>query len=173
MKEVLKRGHKNIAIITLEGAAYIESNGIVAPGVANFRSIGYKRALEEYGVTTPIMQYHENSTLEGGRKACSKIIKDSLPSAVVTMSDIQALGVIEELEKRGYRVPTDVCVVGFDSIFSKSQYNHTFTTINQNGYLKGEEVAKMLFKIINGAKIENKNFLIPLSFIEGETLKSV
>lgn len=40
MKEVLKRGHKNIAIITLEGAAYIESNGIVAPGVANFRSIG-------------------------------------------------------------------------------------------------------------------------------------
>ena len=89
------------------------------------------------------------------------------------MSDIQALGVIEELEKRGHRVPTDVCVVGFDGIFSKSQYNHTLTAINQNGYLKGEEVAKMLFKIIYGEKIENKNILIPLSFIEGETLKSV
>ncbi len=44
---IIKRGHKNIAIITLEG-------DIVAPGKANFRSIGYKIALDEYGVTTPI-----------------------------------------------------------------------------------------------------------------------
>ncbi len=172
MKEVLKRGHRDIAIVTLPGAAYIESTktDVVPPGVANFRMIGYRRALTEYNINTPVRQYPENSTVVGGRLACAKIIEGGLPSAIVTMSDIQAVGVIEELKNNGLRVPEDISVVGFDGIYCDKSVNNELTTINQRGYTKGVEVACMLFDIINGKEREEKNVLVPFSFFKGSTL---
>ena len=173
MTEVLKRGHRDIAVVTLLGAAYIETTDEVAPGVANFRSIGYRKALTEYKVTTPVRQFPESTTIAGGRSACSEILKEGLPSAIVTMSDIQAVGVIEELQSRGLRVPEDVSVVGFDGTYRDNYLNHTLTTIDQHGYIKGTKAAEMLFSIIAGEEPERKNEIIPFSFYEGETLKSV
>lgn len=172
MKEVLKCGHRDIAIVTLPGAAYIESTqtDVVPPGVANFRMIGYRKALAEYNITKPVRQYPENSTINGGRAACSKIIEGGLPSAIVTMSDIQAVGVIEELKNNGLRVPEDISVVGFDGIYCDKSVNNALTTINQHGYTKGVEVARMLFDIINGEEREEKNVLVPFSFFRGSTL---
>lgn len=173
MREVLKRGHRNIAIIALLGAAYIESTDVVAPGVANFRSIGYKKALTEYRIENPIRQYPENATIEGGRAATARIIRDGLPSAIITMSDIQAIGAIRELMDRGIRVPEDVSVVGFDGTYHDNYIDHRLSTIDQHGYLKGVKTAEMLFDIINGKDPEEKNVIIPYSFYDGETLKSI
>lgn len=173
MKEVLKRGHRDIAVITLLGAAYIESTDIVAPGVANFRSIGYKKALSEYSIEKPIRQYPEDATLEGGKAATRRIVKDGLPSAIVTMSDVQAIGAISELHDMGIRVPDDVSVVGFDGAFRDNYINHKLTTIDQHGYTKGMKGAEMLLDIITGKEVEEKNIIIPFSFYEGETLKEI
>ncbi len=173
MTEVLKRGHRDIAVVTLLGAAYIETTDTIPPGVANFRSIGYRKALNEYRITQPPGQYPESTTVQGGRNACRKILENGLPSAVVAMSDIQAIGVIEELQQRGLRVPEDVSVVGFDGTYRSSYFGHRLTTIDQQGYLKGLTAAEMLFDIINGTQSGEKNILIPYSFYEGETLKSI
>lgn len=89
------------------------------------------------------------------------------------MSDIQAIGVIEELQERGLRVPEDISVVGFDGTYRNSYFGHRLTTIDQQGYLKGLTAAEMLFSIINGTQSGEKNILIPYSFYEGETLKSI
>ena len=173
MTEVLRRGHRDIAVVTLLGAAYIETTDEVAPGVANFRSIGYRKALTEFNVKTPVRQYPESTTITGGRNACSEILKEGTPSAIVTMSDIQAVGVIEELQSRGLRVPEDVSVVGFDGTYRDNYLNHTLTTIDQHGYIKGTKAAEMLFTIITGEEPERKNEIIPYSFYEGETLRSI
>ncbi len=173
MREVLRRGHRRIAVITLMGAAYINSSDEVAPGVANFRNIGYRKALTEYSVTESVRQYPADATLEGGESAMAEIIKDGLPSAVVTMSDIQAVGAIRKLTSRGIRVPEDVSVVGFDGTYYDDYSSRSLTTIDQHGYLKGVKTAEMLFDIINGREPEEKNVIIPFSFRDGETLKSL
>ncbi len=173
MSEVLKRGHRDIAVVTLLGAAYIETTDTVAPGVANFRTTGYRKALEEYSITSPVRQYPESTTVQGGKNACQKILENGTPSAIVAMSDIQAIGVIEELQDRGFRVPEDVSVIGFDGTYRSSYFGHRLTTIDQQGYLKGQTAAEMLFNIINKAEAGEKNVLIPYSFYEGETLKSI
>ena len=173
MTEVLRHGHRDIAVVTLLGAAYIETTDTVAPGVANFRTKGYRKALEEYRITAPIRQYPESTTVQGGRNACQKILENGTPTAIVAMSDIQAIGVIEELQDRGLRVPEDVSVVGFDGTYRSSYFGHRLTTIDQQGYLKGQTAAEMLFSIISNKEEKEKKILIPYSFYEGETLRSI
>ena len=88
------------------------------------------------------------------------------------MSDIQAIGAIEYLEKNGIRVPEDVSVIGFDGIYHTTM-GKKLCSIDQRGREKGIRAAEMLFDIIKGNEPENKISLIPFTFEEGDTLKDI
>ena len=89
-------------------------------------------------------------------------------TCIVAMSDIQAYGAINALEKAGKKVPEDISVVGFDGI----QLNYsgiTLSTIDQPAYEKGRIAAITMFDILDGRSVE-KAPRVSFSFRQGDTL---
>ena len=56
-------------------------------------------------------------TLDGGRLATRALLSSGeMPTAIVCVNDIMAVGALRELRERGLRVPQDVSVTGFDNV---------------------------------------------------------
>ena len=66
-------------------------------------------------------------------------------TAVVCGNDLIAKGVIDECTKRGFRVPEDVSVVGFDDISIAATFDPPLTTIRQ----ERNELGRCAYDILN------------------------
>ncbi len=51
------------------------------------------------------------------------------PSAVIALSDLMAIGVLQELRRQGMRVPDDISVVGIDDITVAQSLAPALTTV--------------------------------------------
>ena len=70
----------------------------------------------------------------GGDVACDYFFQEGLPQpeAIVCANDYMAQTVSEELKKRGVRIPTDVCVTGFDNVEEQAGFPVRLTTVEQD-----------------------------------------
>jgi LacI family transcriptional regulator len=55
-------------------------------------------------------------TVKGGYFACSQLLKDPAPTAIIAANDLMAIGVLHRAYDAGLRVPDDLSVIGFDDI---------------------------------------------------------
>lgn len=84
-------------------------------------------ALTAYGYFTPdCAKYHVPAFLDHGA------------TAIVCASDSIAEGVMEECELRGFHVPEDISVTGFDDLPLAASLNPPLTTIRQDRLLIGK-----------------------------------
>ena len=78
-----------------------------------------------------------------------------LPDAIVCVNDYTAIGVIQALESRGFRVPDDVIVTGYDDIL-RAQFNEpTVTTSAQPFYRVGQTGMEALLQILRGEAVDD------------------
>ena len=69
--------------------------------------------------------------LEGGRRAAADLLSaGTLPTAIICVNDIMAVGALLELRDRGLRVPRDISVTGFDDIELAKFCHPALTTVN-------------------------------------------
>lgn len=89
-----------------------------------------------------------------GQKALIELLEQNgeVPEAIFAASDDIAIGAIAALREKGYRVPEDVSVIGFDNIELTRYTTPTLTTISQKREVIGTEAAKCLISIINKEK---------------------
>ena len=73
----------------------------------------------------------------------------SLPTAIATAYDEFAYATLETLTKRGYYVPEDISVTGFDNIIISRCSNPKITTMEQNRKQIGKLAAELLLDKIN------------------------
>lgn len=115
-------------------AVYIDHYTAFQKGLAAFQSLGHteigiclgrpdstnslarKRAYQDTVACTPSEWIYEHSlTIEDGASIARHwLSQPRRPTALLTASDHVAAGIILELRKRGYRVPEDLAVIGFD-----------------------------------------------------------
>ena len=147
MRHVLSLGHRDIVIVEFGSQPRLS----VDPGVSPDRLAGYHEALREVdpalvGATAVVSA---TPSLDGGRQLVRTLVANrSLPTALVAMSDILALGAMIELQSIGINVPNDVTVVGFDDIPEAQLVRPQLTTISQPGYDKGLRAAESLMALI-------------------------
>ena len=110
-----------------------------------------------YGTLRPecgeevVPQILEAWAAKGGRK---------LPNAIICVNDYTAIGVIKSLEDRGFRVPEDVIVTGYDDIL-RAQFNDpTITTSAQPFFRVGQTGMETLARLLNGQPV-NKVTAVP------------
>lgn len=75
---------------------------------------------------------------------------DKLPDAFIALNDSMALVVIDELVKRGYRVPEDTVVTGFDGIYLADTFVPQITTAKQQFDVAGEQAVKIIDGVNKG-----------------------
>lgn len=84
--------------------------------------------------------------------------------AIVCGNDVTALSVYEALMKRGYRIPEDVLVTGFDDIVESTRFYPALTTYTKNCEKVGGTAIELLHRIWSGEQIEET------TVIEGDVL---
>ena len=100
--------------------------------VSELRGRGYQQGLAEAAETIQDWQIEGDGSSEGGRAAVERLfIKDTLPTAFFCYNDDTAIGVISALQIRGYRVPEDFSVIGFDDIPFANNITPALTTVRQ------------------------------------------
>ena len=72
--------------------------------------------------------------------------KTGLPDAIVCANDTMALAAISELTLRGYEVPRDVLVTGFDGMERGKQFYPSLSTVEQDLERVGEMCCKILLE---------------------------
>ena len=73
-----------------------------------------------------------------------------LPDAIVCVNDYTAIGVIQSLESRGFRVPDDVLVTGYDDIL-RAQFNEPSITTSAQPFRRvGQAGMEALLRLLRG-----------------------
>ncbi len=75
-------------------------------------------------------------------------LKSALPECFVSANDQMALGVQNALEEKGYSVPKDVFLTGFDDTPMSLFMNPPLTTVRQDTYGMGQEAVRLLVDAI-------------------------
>lgn len=164
-KHLITLGHSHIAFGT---------GHIGVDEVNERRHIGFRRAVNEAGlkaIDCPVIQ--ENVSFRGGITVGHKLLKDHTHvTAIFATADIMALGIIKIMNQFGKRIPEDLSVIGFDDL---SLCEYTFpalTTIRQDVYKKGVEVARLLIKKVDKHEDVHSQTL-PVELIVRETTKAL
>lgn len=79
----------------------------------------------------PIVLDSGADTEAGERAAAQFAAMVEPPTAIIAANDMVAFGVISALARRGFRVPEDVSVVGFDGLALGARFNPALTTVRQ------------------------------------------
>lgn len=112
---------------------------------------------------------HSLFTLEGGQAAASALL-DSGCTAIVTASDMMALGAIRAARQHGLTVPGDVSVVGFDDSPLIAFTDPPLTTIRQPVTAMGQAAVRALLEEIGGTPAPHSEFVfLPELVVRGST----
>ena len=139
---------------------------ITAPPKQNVyvdRLKGFKQALADHKV-----KFKEEDVIvgdlsqEAGAEAAEKIVKmKPMPDGVFVSNDNCAVGCMLALKQKGFKIPDDIAVVGFNNDPVSKVIEPNLTTINYNGYEMGEVAARHLINHLNGiSPIHTTNTII-------------
>ncbi|WP_437841341.1 substrate-binding domain-containing protein [Sorangium sp. So ce1153] len=85
--------------------------------------------------------------------------------AIVAGNDEMAFGAINAIRARGYRVPEDIAVVGFDDITTAQHFDPPLTTMRQNPELLGSTAVQRLVEMIEGRAPEQLVTRVPAELV--------
>jgi len=104
-----------------------------------------------------------NSTESGATATLWLLDHDRLPTAIVGLSDVLALGALQALASRGLSVPAEVSVCGFDDIAAAE--TATLTTVHQPIHEKGQHVGRLLID----PESQPRQVLLPVNLVTRAT----
>jgi LacI family transcriptional regulator len=120
VRHLAELGHRRIGYAA--GPAHIRTSAI--------RLEGFRAGLREAGLKADDRLIAcGDFSVSGGAKAAGELVGAGLDiTAIVAANDITAFGVLDELDRRGIRVPEDISVAGFDDIEAASLVRPRLTT---------------------------------------------
>jgi len=114
---------------------------------------------------------------DAGKKAIDQLINNcwnDMPTAIYAAYDLFALHAINILRERGFRVPSDISLIGFDNLSVSEITSPGLTTIGQNREEIGRKAAELLIGLVeNSASEEPLDTRIPTTLIMRGTCSRV
>ena len=169
------RGAYNSTSHLLRGGSrrvvYVEGN----PNIAGSRQRleGYRQAHMEFGV--PIREEYILSgeySIDFGRETAVKLLKCGLKfDAIITGSDLIAIGIVTELLKRGVRIPEDIEVIGYDNIELTTVFSPTLSTVSKPHYEMARHISEQLIRVIQGESLPLPHTVVEPELILRETTR--
>ncbi len=164
-KHLAELGHREMAFV----------GGKFKVGSVQGRYLGFLEALKEKGIEVRGDRVIEGEfTVESGYKMALQLLKrDRRVTGIFAANDLLAVGVMKAARELGYRIPTDISIVGYDDIFISSLPGIELTTVFQEKRKLGELAVNMLLDDIqgkeNGKKSTKKIVLSPKLIVRKTT----
>ena len=145
--EVLKRGHRHIAMI----AGFSQQNDRSKNRIA-----GVKQSIARERDARLLNVIETDYTLDAGGDAFEKIMNESTkPTAIVCGNDVLAAGAIVRARKLGISVPNDVSVTGFDDISLATVVSPALTTVRVPQLEMGKTAAHVMLALLHTGTAES------------------
>ena len=126
-----------------------EARAVAWHHVTRSRLDGWRGGLEAAGIdwsTVPVAT-GPDKLREAGRVAGARLLdRADRPTAIIALSDVLALGILEAAAERGISVPAELSVAGFDDVPEAAAADPPLTTIRQPHQLKGSEAVRLLLE---------------------------
>ncbi|GAA3009498.1 LacI family DNA-binding transcriptional regulator [Tetragenococcus solitarius] len=137
--------------------AYCTGGTLTSEGHGRNRTEGFEQAVLEKNLTVrKNWIFRQVHTSQDGMKVADDLLqlpKVERPEAIFTNSDEVAMGIMEQMLQKGFQLPHDLAIIGFDNQPSTSLLRVPLTTIAQPVAALGMESTKLLL-----AKIENNSY---------------
>jgi LacI family transcriptional regulator len=149
-------GHHRIALV----------RGPASTGLSRVAKYAMHQVLERHDLKLTIRSDIESDgTFEGGRSAAARLVGGRAPcTAVVTVNDQLAIGLLKGFAELGARVPQDISVVGFDDVPSASFTTPGLTTVHVPlQALGGTGMQIAIWLLGGGARMGRKNLALELT----------
>lgn len=145
-RHLLALGHRRIAIV----------GGLPSIPTWAERVAGYRAALGEAGHTVgDDLVIPGDYKRDGGVAAVGALLAQGvLPDAIIAANAQVSLGVLDELTRRGYRVPDDVGVAAIDDPLPSVGFWPRLTVVEQPGYEMGKAAVELVVARLRGTRRE-------------------
>lgn len=123
--------------------------------IENFeeRTNGFIKAVREHGMSSSKSIVHElPPSIEGAFSDMMEYIEQGVPLAECYFADndLIAIGAIKAFKSKGYKIPDDISIIGFDNIHESHIIEPSLTTIDIPREFMGQTAARQLiFQILN------------------------
>jgi LacI family transcriptional regulator len=120
---LIETGHRDIGLVTLEHTG----------NTSRDRDLGFRAALTEAGVSIKARNVVSTGVEHAnGHAAAQRLLSAKRPpTAIYTVTDLLAFGLLDGARALGVKVPDDVWVVGFDNTDMASWEAFDLTTVDQ------------------------------------------
>jgi LacI family transcriptional regulator len=109
------------------------------------RKDGYLRALREHHMPLDGNNIIRCDSREDAAIIVPELFKRAIkPDGIFAVNDLTAAAAMKSITDMGYKVPSDIAVVGFTSGLISDITNPTLTSVEQHGYLIGKEALRLL-----------------------------
>lgn len=152
-EHLIQQGRKRIAFM-----------GDYASGEAKFRYDGYCKALQKYGIAVdPSRVIPSPFTPLEAQQAMHRFCDQHQPiDALFAASDLIAINAMGVLNARGFKVPEDVAVVGYDDVDAARHSFPPLSTIHQPLDIAARALLQSLQEVMQGRQPASRQLSSPL-----------
>jgi LacI family transcriptional regulator len=147
-EHLIRHGYSRIAIIT----------GPSSISTGKDRLIGYKRALEDYGLTElGQLQKEGRFTIQSGYERMKELMEQEVkPDAVFISNNSMTLGAYKYLKEANIRIPDQIAVLGYDDPDWADIVEPPITTVRQPAYPLGVQAANLMLARIQDKQVKRE-----------------
>jgi len=118
---------------------------------------GYRMALTDAGISPPNdLRIEVNNATGAGQQAIEELLEAGKEfDAVFAVTDAIAIDAMRTLQEKGYDVPGDVAVVGFDDMPLAAHVTPALTTVRQDIREASEGLVQSIVGLIQGQPVES------------------
>lgn len=162
---IFSMGHKNIAFV----GTPLSTSSITD------RYLGYRRSMMEHHVEVRKEWVIEDRHMSTGRMDSENLfqIPDPLPDAFFCNCDLAASFMIQKLENRGFSVPEDVSVCGFDHFPVGNTGDHVITTYEVDIPEMARKAVHNLIHKLNREYYRKGTIIVTGKMIAGNTVSKL
>jgi LacI family transcriptional regulator len=151
---LLKAGRRRIGLVA----------GLPLPSNVRERQAGFRDVLSNHGrgLDEALCQQAEQFSYNAGFEAATRLLDlAEPPDALFCVNDVLALGARDAARHRGFDVPGDLWIVGYDDIEMVSWFAFDLTTIRQPLEQMAQIATDFLLERINGYEGEYRSIRLP------------
>ena len=160
---VISQGHKKLRFV----------GNFDATSSIKDRFMGFQKALFENGLPVAFDEIIADRDEKGAQIELKLPSKENMPTAFICNNDETAAMIIEELHKKGYKVPEDISVTGFDNYIIKHPNTIPLTTVYINPQDTANVAADLIIKKITGEPYIKGRHLVSGSLIIRDSVKKI